>query len=142
MKNAGQYVTLEIVPLKTKRWNDPTERGDGFRLLVCRHRPRGLAKADERWDEWWSDLGPSKPLLDAFHGKGRADGPIPWSEYRSSYLEEMAQPRARFRIRSLADRLAKGETITLLCSSACTQPERCHRTVLAGLLTKLARLEP
>ena len=27
-----------------------------------------------------------------------------------------------------------GETITLLCSSACTDPARCHRTLLAGLV--------
>jgi uncharacterized protein YeaO (DUF488 family) len=123
------------MPVRTKRWNDPEDPDDGFRLLVCRIRPRGVAKADERWDEWWADLGPSRPLLDAFHGKERA-APLPWKDYRARYIEEMRQPPALLRLRALAQRLAAGESITLLCASACTDPERCHRTVLAGLLTQ------
>ncbi|HEX4404082.1 MAG TPA: DUF488 family protein [Polyangia bacterium] len=123
------------MPLKTKRWNDPEDPDDGFRLLVCRIRPRGVAKADERWDEWWPDLGPSRPLLHAFRGKERAT-PLPWKEYRALDTQEMRQPRALLRLRALAQRLAAGDAITLLCASACTDPARCHRTVLAGLLTK------
>jgi hypothetical protein len=38
------------------------------------------------------------------------------------------------RIEALARRVAAGETITLLCSSACTNPERCHRTLLKKLI--------
>ena len=44
--------------------------------------------------------------------------------------------RERYRIRGLAGMVAKGETITLLCSSACVDPERCHRTLLATLITE------
>src|SRR5689334_13019586 len=84
------------MPVRTKRWNDPRERDDGFRLLVCRLRPRGVAKARETWDEWWPDLGPSRELLDAFHGKGRA-APLPWDEYVPRYLDEMRAPGAIFR---------------------------------------------
>jgi len=120
------------MPLKTKRWNDPAEPDDGFRLLVCRLRPRGVAKARETWDAWWPDLGPSRALLDAFHGKGAP--PISWPDYRARYLDEMSAPGPLWRIRALAQRLAAGETLTLMCSSACTDPARCHRTVLAGLL--------
>ena len=38
------------MPLKTKRWNDPVEKDDGYRLLICRYRPRGVKKTDETWD--------------------------------------------------------------------------------------------
>jgi hypothetical protein len=38
------------------------------------------------------------------------------------------------RIEDLARRVAAGETITLLCSSACTDPKRCHRTLLEQLV--------
>ena len=31
------------MPLKTKRWEDPSDPDDGFRLLVTRYRPRVLA---------------------------------------------------------------------------------------------------
>ena len=48
------------MPIRTKRWDDPKEPADGFRLLVCRYRPRGLPKDAETWDAWNADLGPSK----------------------------------------------------------------------------------
>jgi len=120
------------MPLRTKRWNDPVDPDDGFRLLVCRLRPRGVSKARETWDEWWPDLGPSRGLLDDFHGKRGA--PIPWDQYRRRYLGEMGGPTQLWRIRDLARRLAAGESVTLLCSAACIDPARCHRTVLAGLV--------
>jgi uncharacterized protein YeaO (DUF488 family) len=125
------------VPLRTKRWNDPAEPADGHRLLVCRIRPRGVARADESWDDWWPDLGPSRALLDDFHGKHGA--PIEWEVYRGRYLDEMSRPAQLWRIRDLAGRVAAGETITLLCSSACTNPERCHRTLLARLIEGVRR---
>jgi uncharacterized protein YeaO (DUF488 family) len=122
------------VPLRTKRWNDEREADDGFRLLVCRIRPRGVPRAKETWDEWWPELGPSRELLDDFHGKGASGSPIAWDDYARRYLDEMSGPQAVWRLRALATRLANGDAITLLCSSACRDPARCHRTILAGLL--------
>jgi uncharacterized protein YeaO (DUF488 family) len=119
--------------VRTRRWNDPAEPDDGFRLLVCRIRPRGVSKQKETWDDWWPDLGPSRALLDAFHGKGGA--PIPWTQYAARYLTEMGGAQQLWRIRDLARRSAAGETITLLCSSACRDPDCCHRTLLARLVT-------
>ena len=112
------------------------EASDGFRLLVCRIRPRGVAKAGEPWDEWWPDLGPSRGLLDDFHGKRGA--PIAWEAYVPRYLDEMRGAAQLWRIRDLARRSADGATVTLLCSSACTDPARCHRTLLASLITAAA----
>ena len=122
--------------LKTKRWNDPAEPGDGFRLLVCRIRPRGVSKQKETWDDWWPDLGPSRELLAAFHGK--AGPPIAWPEYARRYLDEMGGPTQIWRIRDLGRRVGAGETITLLCSSACKDPDHCHRTLLERLVRKAA----
>jgi uncharacterized protein YeaO (DUF488 family) len=122
------------MPVRTKRWNDPVDPEDGFRLLICRLRPRGVAKAKETWSEWWPDLGPSRRLLDDFHGKSAP--PISWDDYRSRYLQEMQGPGPLWRIRDLVRRAAAGETITLLCSSACTDPRRCHRTLLANLISR------
>jgi uncharacterized protein YeaO (DUF488 family) len=121
------------VPIRTKRWNDPVEADDGFRLLVCRIRPRGVARARETWTDWWPDLGPSRALLDDYHGK---HGPAAtWAEYVPRYLQEMHGATQLWRIRDLARRSAAGEVITLLCSSACTDPERCHRSLLASLIS-------
>jgi uncharacterized protein YeaO (DUF488 family) len=120
------------MPIRTKRWCDPIEPDDGFRLLVCRYRPRGVAKRDETWHAWWPDLGPSRELHADYYGK--RGPPIGWSAYRRRFLAEMRH--AESRLDALAERARKGETLTLLCSSACTDAARCHRTLLASLIER------
>ncbi len=127
-----------LVNIKTKRWNDPKESTDGFRLLVCRYRPRALPKKDETWDAWQKDLGPSRELHADFYGKHGP--PITWSEYRRRYLAEIQGRKDA--IAALARRAAAGETITLLCSSACVDPAHCHRTLLKELIEKAAGPNP
>lgn len=118
------------MPLKTKRWNDPAEPDDGWRLLICRYRPRGVRKQDETWDAWGPNLGPSKDLHAAYYGKQGA--PISWEEYRQRYLQEMKSQQES--IEELISLVAQGKTITLLCSSACVDASRCHRTLLQELI--------
>ncbi len=118
------------MPLKTKRWNDPRKKSDGYRLLVCRYRPRGVSRADETWHNWCSALAPSKELHADYYGKHGP--PITWEEFRRRYLEEM-KDQEEF-IEELADMVAEGKTITLLCSSACTDQSHCHRTLLRELI--------
>lgn len=122
------------MPVHTKRWDDPRSDGDGYRLLVTRYRPRGLSKADETWDAWQPDLGPSVALHAAAYGKGRPA--IAWPLYRAAYLREMREQAGA--IDALAARVAGGETITLLCSSQCTRESRCHRSILKELIDDAA----
>ncbi len=126
------------MPIKTKRWNDPREPDDGFRLLVCRYRPRGVRKEDETWDAWARDLGPSRELHADFYGKHGE--PIGWEEYRRRYLQEMESQGEL--IDELALLVKEGKKVTLLCSSACADPSHCHRTLLKGLIEqRLRRIE-
>src|SRR5262245_44678116 len=118
------------MPIKTKRWNDPKHPNDGFRILICRYRPRALPKKDETWDQWYKELGPSKELHADFYGKNGP--PIGWDEYRKRYLEEMHDQREL--IEGLAELVAEGKMITLLCSSACEDAAHCHRTLLLELI--------
>jgi uncharacterized protein YeaO (DUF488 family) len=120
------------VAVKTRRWDDPRGPADGTRILVTRYRPRALPKAKETWDEWQKDLGPSVELLAAFQGKHGK--PISWDEYESRYRAEMDGRRDL--VRELAARVRGGETVTLLCSSACTDVARCHRTILRELVER------
>ncbi len=122
------------MPVRTKRWNDPAEPEDGYRLLVCRYRPRGVKREGEPWDAWCNALSPSVELhADAYGKSGEA---IAWSEYEQRFFAEMG--RQRFWIEGFAARLRKGETMTLLCSSACIDPDRCHRTLVKRLLEEAA----
>jgi uncharacterized protein YeaO (DUF488 family) len=116
--------------IKTKRWDDPRDAEDGTRILVTRYRPRGLPKDQETWTEWAAHLAPSKDLHAAAYGKGRVQSS--WESYRVAYLREMqAQGPA---IAALADRVRGGESVTLLCSSACDRESRCHRSLLKALI--------
>jgi uncharacterized protein YeaO (DUF488 family) len=118
------------MPIKTKRWNDPRERDDGYRLLICQYRPRGVRKADETWDNWCKKLGPSKELHADFYGKNGP--PIGWDAYQKRYLAEMSSQSEL--IDELACLIEEGKMITLLCSSACTDASHCHRTLLRDLI--------
>lgn len=118
------------MPIRIRRWNDPKKKGDGFRVLVCRYRPRALPKADETWHAWVADLGPSKELHAAIYGKNGE--PIPWDEFRERYREEM-KAQADY-IDQLASLVEDGKTLTLLCSSACENELRCHRSLLRELI--------
>ncbi|MDB5325408.1 MAG: hypothetical protein JWM57_977 [Phycisphaerales bacterium] len=119
-----------MIPIKTKRWDDPTDADDGTRILVCRYRPRGVAKADETWAEWRPELGPSKALHAAAYGKGGTHAT--WETYRRAYLKEMLSQAPAIAV--LASRVRQGEAITLLCSSACDRESRCHRSLLRELI--------
>jgi uncharacterized protein YeaO (DUF488 family) len=116
--------------IKTKRWNAPRKKSDGMRILICRYRPRALPKEDETWHLWWPDLGPSRELHAAFYGKNGP--PITWDDYRARYLEEMKGQEEKIAL--LAEKVAEGKAITLLCSSACTKKSRCHRSLLKELI--------
>ena len=125
LNNAESLIT-------TRRWNDPEVPDEGFKLLITRYRPRALPKAEETWDAWWKELGPSPSLFDAVYGKGQPA--IAWDEYARRYREEMKAPTPRGKIAWLAQSLLRGERLSLLCSSLCTDETKCHRSVLRALL--------
>ena len=73
------------MPIRHKRWCDRRQKSDGFRILICRYRPRALKKADETWDAWYPDLGPSRELHADFYGKHGP--PIGLEEYTRRYVD-------------------------------------------------------
>lgn len=126
------------MPVRTKRWNDPLSESDGYRLLICRYRPRGVKKTEEPWDAWCPALGPSTELHALAYGK-TGEPPLPWPEYAKRFRAEMTG-RAYW-IDSFAKRLRDGDTITLLCSSACEDEAKCHRSIVRELLEAAAEPE-
>ena len=118
------------MPVLTKRLSDPVARSDGFRLLITQVKPRNGAKGKQSWDEWYPELGPSKELQAAFYGAGATL--ISWDEFRARYLEEMKSQEEL--IEGLAELVAEGKTVTLVCSPSCTEANHCHRSLLKQLV--------
>lgn len=92
-----------------KRAFEAPSPDDGYRVLVDRLWPRGVAKADARIDEWRKELAPSDTLRKAFHA-----GELGWGEFRRRYLTELKAHREA--LRSLAARAAR-DTVTLVFAS-------------------------
>lgn len=133
---AARDITTMVV--RTKRWNDPASPEDGFRLLICRYRPRGVRSDAEPWDGWCAVLAPSKVLHAAAYGK--SGPPIEFAEYERRFREEMQTCTGW--IADFAKMVQRGETLTLLCSSACVDETRCHRTIVKALIEEAAAPPP
>ena len=124
----GEAVVGQIFTEKHVRLHASPE--DGTRLLVMRYYPRGVRR--EHIDEWIRNLAPSPELLSwCWDHEGDIDPDIYTHTWRRRYREEMEQ-RADL-IEGLRTRLRNGETLTLLC--ACHDPAKCHRTVLAEIIS-------
>lgn len=119
--------------IATKRWCDPKLKSDGWRILICRYRPRGLPKKDETWDIWYNQLAPSPKLHAQAYGKLNGI-PISWEKYCQSYFREMKNKHSVDLIACLAKVVESGQNITLLCSSACKDETHCHRFLLKKMI--------
>lgn len=86
-----------------KRVYEPPEDGDGYRVLVDRIWPRGVAKDHAQLDEWARDLAPSAELRAWF-------GHVPerFDEFARRYrreLEGQATPLQDLRRRARSGRV-------------------------------------
>jgi uncharacterized protein YeaO (DUF488 family) len=90
-----------------------------------------VRKEDEPWDAWCPALSPSPALHAAAYGKA-GEPPLDFAVYERRFLDEM-KPRGYW-IDGFAARVRAGETVTLLCSSACVDEARCHRSIVKRLV--------
>ena len=71
--------------VRLKRAYVPAERSDGYRVLIDRLWPRGVAREQAQLDEWARELAPSTELRRWFgHDPARFD------EFRRRYTDELA----------------------------------------------------
>ncbi len=92
--------------LKVKRIYEPSEKEDGFRILVDRLWPRGVTKEKAALDLWLKDIAPSTELRKWF-----AHDPAKWKEFQKKYKKELqANPEA---VSELKQHLRSGN-VTLL----------------------------
>lgn len=109
--------------MRTKRAYEPTEPGDGYRILVERPWPRGVTKDAAHLDEW-KDLAPSPDLRRWF-----GHDPERFPEFRRRYLREL---RAREGELEALRRRARRGPVTLVYGARDT--EHNGAVVLAELL--------
>ena len=67
-----------------KRIYDPAEESDGYRVLVDRLWPRGLARENARIEHWLRELAPSSGLRKWF-----GHDPARWDGFRDRYRQEL-----------------------------------------------------
>jgi uncharacterized protein YeaO (DUF488 family) len=93
---------------RVKRIYEPPAADDGFRVLVDRLWPRGVAKAKAHIDLWLKEVAPSDALRHRFH-----DHPAKWDAFVAAYGRELEQEPAKSAAASLRER-ARREPVTLL----------------------------
>ncbi|MBS0543269.1 MAG: DUF488 domain-containing protein [Proteobacteria bacterium] len=95
--------------LKIKRVYETPVEDDGFRVLVDRLWPRGLAKEKAAVDLWLRDIAPSDELRKWF-----GHDPARWDEFRALYLAELDRDEPAAALRALREQAAAHPVLTLL----------------------------
>jgi uncharacterized protein YeaO (DUF488 family) len=98
-------------PIAVHRIYEDPDGTVGYRVLVDRLWPRGLAKERVRFDAWLKDLAPSSALR-----KWYGHTPAKWPEFQRRYRQELAEPARQELLAALAQRARVG-AVTLLCGA-------------------------
>ncbi len=124
-----------MLKLRTYQLGTPRQRGEGLRVGVVRHLPRGIRKADyarlDQFDIWFPNVAPSAELLRWVH----EDLEARWDRFIERYTREMKQPDSRHAIELLAE-IAKRTPISIGCF--CADENHCHRSILRQLIEQAA----
>jgi uncharacterized protein YeaO (DUF488 family) len=110
--------------VRTNRIYDPSEPGDGYRVLIDHVWPRGVSRERAKLDQWTRELALSDELRKWFdHDAAR------FEEFRARYLTELAGQTDR--IEDLRARADKGP---LTIVYAARDQEHNNAVVLAELV--------
>jgi uncharacterized protein YeaO (DUF488 family) len=126
---------VTMLKLHTYQLGTPRRRGEGLRVGVVRHLPRGVRKQDyarlNQFDVWFPTVAPSAELVHWL----RADPEARWTKFVERYTREMQQPHSRHAIKLLAE-LARRTPISIGCF--CADESHCHRSILRRLIEQAA----
>jgi uncharacterized protein YeaO (DUF488 family) len=113
--------------IRIKRVYDAFSKEDGYRVLVDRLWPRGLAKEKAKVDLWLKEIAPSNELR-----KWYSHDPEKWEEFRNRYGKELATKQ------ELLGKIMQSEKekgiVTLLYSTR--ETEHNNAVALQGFLKK------
>jgi uncharacterized protein YeaO (DUF488 family) len=112
--------------IQIKRIYEEPSEDDGYRVLVDRLWPRGVAKERAALDAWAKEAAPSPQLRSWFDHK-----PERFTEFAERYTAELRENSAAAELNELAK---KHKTVTLLY--AAKDPEINHAAVLRDFLAR------
>lgn len=112
--------------IRTKRIYDRASRSDGYRVLIDRLWPRGIAKTDARIDEWARELAPSDQLRRWF-----AHRPERFERFKQRYTDELRDHAA---VISELRKRARTGPVTLVF--AARDAEHSNAAVLAEIIRR------
>ena len=92
-----------------KRIYEPYVESDGYRVLVDRLWPRGIAKDKAHIDQWLKEVAPSTLLRQWFHHEAGK-----WNEFEARYRHELKDSEA---LKELAALATQHKNLTLLYSA-------------------------
>lgn len=117
--------------VRIKRVYAPPAPEDGYRVLVDRLWPRGLAKEAAAVDLWLKEIAPSTELRQWFgHDPGR------WPDFTRRYREELKTPERAAALDGLRRLGREQEVVTLLFGAR--EETLTHAVLLRELLGKPA----
>jgi uncharacterized protein YeaO (DUF488 family) len=120
-------MAIRIVRLGSKR-----AQGEGLRVGTVRKPPRGVPKSEfsrqDWYDVWFPELAPSVQTMKLGQG---AETDKQWAAFAKRYKAEMAAGPAS-RALDLLAALSRQADFSVGCY--CAEEERCHRSLLRGLL--------
>lgn len=115
--------------IQIKRIYDEVEASDGWRVLVDRLWPRGVAKEVAEIDEWVQEVTPSTELR-----KWYGHDPDKWKQFSAAYRAELNDKKA-----ALAQLLARCPEPTLTLLYAAKDTAHSHAIVLKNVLEKIGQ---
>lgn len=122
------------MPVSVVRLGTPRLKGEGLRIGTVRRPPRGVPKAEfaarDFYDVWLPDLAPSDVLVKQAL-RVSTDGA--WAAVAKRYRAEMKAPE-KSRLLDVLAALSHHGRFSVGCY--CTDPQRCHRSILATLLVE------
>ena len=120
--------------VRVVRLGTPRAAGEGPRLGTVRRPPRGVPKSQfasgDWYDVWFPNLAPSSDLVAAGLS---ADDDKAWKAFERKYRAEMKAPD---RARELDLLATLSHTTHFSVGCYCEDASRCHRSILASLLTE------
>ena len=126
--------------IRLKRVYEPTSPDDGFRVLIDRLWPRGVAKERAHIDLWAKQVAPSAELRRLWHADVDGHSAAGFARFTAAYDAELEEPPATAALDELINAARTHSRLTLVYAAKDEAVN--HAVVLREALLKRAREQP